>query len=57
MLAHLAAFAALLPAAATPAALAPAAAAPTDVTIAWATDHSSPVVTWQEADDQADHIS
>jgi LPXTG-motif cell wall-anchored protein len=57
MLAHLAAFAALLPAAAAPAALAPAVAAATDVTIAWTSDPRSAVVTWQEADDQADHIT
>ena len=57
MLAHLAAFAALLPAAATPAALAPAPAAPTDLTIAWTSDHSNAVVSWQEAEDQADHIT
>lgn len=54
VLAHLAAFAALLPAAAAPAALAPA---PTDVTVAWVSDaHQAVAVTWQETGDLADRV-
>ena len=66
MLAQLAAFAVLLPAAATPAPLtppelpaaAPAAAAAGDVTLAWVSDfHTQIVATWPETGDQADRIT
>jgi LPXTG-motif cell wall-anchored protein len=53
VLVHLAALAALLPAA-----LAPAAPPPTGVTLAWATDaHLAVVLTWHETGDYADHIT